>query len=78
MHPEPERAVSEGKGGFLDVVHLIAHLANNDINARGILGDDIDVISVVSVEGEEGMVVLSEFFVVAGGVLCIGFIDNYH
>ena len=66
MYPEVERTVSEWYADFFDVVHFIAHFPDNDVHTGGILSDDIDVISVVSVEGEEGVVVLSEFFVVSG------------
>lgn len=66
MYPEEEWTVSKGYCDFFDVVHFVAHFPDNDVYTGGILSDDIDVVSVVSVEGEEGMVILSEFFVVSG------------
>ena len=50
MYPEPERTVREGKSGFADVIHFVTHFPDDDINARGILSDDIDVIAVMPIE----------------------------
>lgn len=66
MYPEPERTVREGKSGFADVIHFVTHFPDDDINARGILSDDIDVIAVMPVESEESVVIFGEFFVVSG------------
>lgn len=66
MYPEVERTVSEWYADFFDVVHFITHFPDNDVYTSGILSDDIDVISVMTVESEEGVVILSEFFVVSG------------
>ena len=49
---------------FFDVVKFIDHFPDNDINAGGILSNDIDVIAVMSVQSKECLQVFTEVFVV--------------
>ena len=78
MHPEEERTVSKGYCDFFDVVHFVTHFTDDNIYTCGILSDDIDVISIMSIESKEGMVIFGELFVVTGRILSVGFINDYH
>ena len=73
---EEDRSVGEGDADFSDVVEFVAHFPDDDVDTGGVLSDDVDVVVVVTVHGEEGLHVFCEVFVVAAAVVLPGFVDD--
>lgn len=73
---EEEGTFGEGEGYFANVVEFVAHFPDDDVDAGGVLGNDVDVVVVVAVHGEEGLHVFGEVFVVAAAVVLPGFVDD--